>query len=222
MARSEWRIVMPEGKFDALRSDRRVQSLLSLARVTNALTLGRWALLAPLKWQSPRMRRERYAALLYTGALLHEGLRFAESLARHFKHLPQFSAGLAPIIADSSVQRLRKRYLKPLRNKIAFHFDAVVPLTSLPRLKNSGFVFACGRGNATADIYFELADDVVTDYLLGSSSTDEGFVRKFEEFAVGTSELYKRFMIASHRLIPAALKELGWRRAGRSRSAGAA
>ena len=213
---------MPDGAFDAVRTDRRIHSLLSLARVTNALTLGRWALLAPLKWQSPRLRRERYAALLYTGALLHEGLRFAESLARHFKHLPQFTSGFAPIIADLSVRKLRKAYLKPLRNKVAFHFDAVVQESSLPRLRNSEFVFARGRGIATADIYFELADDVVTDYLLGSPSTDREFMRRFEEFAVGTSELYKRFMIAAHRLIPAALKELGWKRAGRSRSVGAA
>ena len=168
------------------------------------------------------MRRERFAALLYTGALLHEGLRLAESLAGHFRRLPQFVTGFTPILADPTVQRLRKRYLKPLRNKVAFHFDAAVPEISLPRLKNSAYVFACGRGNATADIYFELADDVVTDFLLGSSATDEEYLRKFEEFAVGTSELYKRFMIASHRLIPAALKELGWKRARRRRSSGAA
>lgn len=206
----DWELVIDPASFDRLRTDRAFGILLNLARLTNALTIGRWALLAPLRWQSPRLRRERFAALLYTGALLHEGLRLAEALPAFYRHLPQYRAGFGEIQADSKVRHLRKRYLKRLRNKVAFHFDHDVPATVLPRLRNSEYHFATGRGGAIAAIYFDLADDVVTDFLLGKSSSDAEYVQKLDEFMTGTADLFKRFMIASHRLIPAALREQGW------------
>jgi len=48
MPRRDWQVVMPQKEFKTLIHDKRLAALLRLARLANALTVGRWALLAPL------------------------------------------------------------------------------------------------------------------------------------------------------------------------------
>jgi hypothetical protein len=126
--------------------------------------------------------------------------------------LKQFKEGFAAILKDANVLALRQKYLKALRNKVTFHFDADVPTVSLPRLKNSDFIFASGREVTPGGVYYELSDDVVVDFLLGPCKSDEEYLARFEELLVGTSELFKQFLQSAHRLIPVALAAMGWRR----------
>jgi hypothetical protein len=209
MPRSDWQIVMTQEKFKTLVHDRRLAAVVRLARLANALTVGRWALVAPLTWQSPRLRRERFSALFYTGAVLYEGLRVARDMGRDFRHLAQYQKVKA-LLGDKDVGKFTKRYLRRLRNKVAFHFDAKPIVGQLPNLGGDEQVFASGRGKRVDDIYFDLADDVVTEYLLGVGPSDAAYMHRLDEFMTGTSDLFRRFMLAIHPLIPAALVEMGW------------
>lgn len=203
---------MPAEAFDRIRSDPRLPPILGLCRVTNAMALGHSAIVAPLKYQSPRVRRDRTAALIYTGAMLAEGLVFAKALGRHFRYLPQYRDGFGKLLGDKQVHEFRTRYLKPLRDKVTFHFDVKVIANVIASMRFAEYVLASGRGKIAGQIYFDLADDVVTCLLVGPYETDAQFLGRLKEFMTGTANLYERFMRAAHHLVPAALAELGARR----------
>jgi hypothetical protein len=151
MPRRDWQVVMPQKEFKTLIHDKRLAALLRLARLANALTVGRWALLAPLTWQSPRLRRERFSAFLSTGAVLYEGLGVAGTMGRDFRRLPQYQK-VAELVREKEARHFSNKYLRRLRNKVAFHFDASPVVGQLPKLGGDEQVFASGRGKGVADM----------------------------------------------------------------------
>jgi hypothetical protein len=160
------------------------------------------------------MRRERTSAILFAGATLHEGLQVAQSLGKHFRDLPQYKSGFAAIQGDPDVQDLRRRFLKPLRDKGVFHVDGRAFGTALDRWQPEGMVvFASGRGQKAGAIYFDLADDLMIRYLLGEQQDGAAFSGALGDFMARTAGLNTRFLEASHRLLPVALIQLGVRRA---------
>lgn len=209
MPTRDWEVFIPSAQFERLKSDKRMHALIGLGRITNALSLGYASIMAPVDYSSPRSMRERSGAFLYTGAMLAEGLHFAQALGQYFRDLPQYQNGFAKILGDPEVKRLRSRYLKPLRDKATFHFDLDVVPEALGRMQFKDYVLARGRGKTACQIYFPLADDVVHAFLVGPHKDDAEYLKKLEEFMMGSSELYGRFMRAAHPLIPAALLTMG-------------
>jgi hypothetical protein len=212
MSNMDWQIILTAEQLRAISTDPRLPPLLGLCRVTNALSLGYTALMAPLEYQSPRSRRDRFSAFMYTGAMLAEGMVFARALGKHFRHLQQYRDGFATLLGDKSLQEFRRRFLKPLRDKLTFHFDLDVVPAALARMEFSEFVIATGRGRIAGQIYFDLADEIVTAHLVGPQNDEARFLEVLDEFMSGTSALYRRFMQASHSLIAPAWGELGARR----------
>lgn len=208
-----WEVVASADEFRALRSDPRIVPLLRIARVTNALSLGMLGMLHPIEDQSPAGHRRRWSALLYTGAVLHEGLQIAEGLAETLRSLPAYRYGFAAIQADREVQALRRDFLKRLRDQATFHVDAQVFRSVLDSdIERSEVVFASGRGQKAGAIYFDLADQLAMEYLIGQPYTSEPGWQSLEVLMTGISDLARRFNIAAHRLVPAALAQMGWRR----------
>lgn len=212
MAKKYWKAGLTAAEFNKIRSDRRLPPLLALGRVSNALSLSHHSFALPLKWQTPRARKVRISGLLYAGAVLFEGLRVAESLASHFRDLPQYRDGFAPILADREVQRLRSDYLKPLRDRFTFHFDQDVPASVLPKMDARDPVqFLSAKEENAGGTYFDLADVLAIRYLIGEVSDDAEMRERMETFMRGTTSLFKRFTIASQTLLPAAFYHLGVR-----------
>lgn len=205
-----WEFVMSRSEFECVRSDPRLPTILRLAHVTSALALRRRAIMAPLSWRSPRALRDRYTALLCTGAMLHEGLQVVHPLSKYFRHLPAYGA-LAGLPNDSTVVALRRRFLKKVRDQIAFHFDESVMSEGVKRISRSRYVFAAWRGKPSGETYFGLADELLTSSLLRDHPDRPSAMRGLDRFMSGTADLFARFMAAAHRLIRQALREMGWR-----------
>ena len=213
MSRKSWKAGLTPEEFAKVRLDPRLPPLLTLARVANALSLSHHSLSMPMTWQTPRIRKQRTSGLLYAGAVLFEGLKVAEALKAHFGHLPQYQNGFHPILADRDVQRLRSGFLKPLRDQFTFHFDPKVPAKVLrTNEETENVVFLSAKEENAGGTYFDIADAISIQYLIGDVSDDAEAHERLEEFMVGTSNLFNRFTIASQRLIPAAFFELGVRR----------
>lgn len=206
-----WEVVASADEFRELRLDPCIVPLLRIARVTNALSLGMLGMLRPIEDQSPAGHRVRWSALFYTGALLHEGLQIAEGLAETLRSLPAYRDGFAAIQADPEVQALRRDFLKRLRNQATFHVDAAVFRSVLGSdTDRSEVVFASGRGKQAGEIYFDLADHLAVEYLIGGPYTSERGWQSLEVLMTGISDLARRFNIAAHSLVPAALAQMGW------------
>ncbi len=191
-----------------VRTDERLIGIATLARATNALAMAYPLLMIPVKYQSPRARRDRMSAFLYAAAVLFEGLRVSRRLGKHFRDLPQFQTGFGQIHSDKAVQTLENRFLKKLRDKAAFHFDRDVLAKGFKELDFSEARFASGRGWRTGSTYFDIVDDAVLVFLTGAASDAEHF-ELLDEYMSSTAELANRFLIASHRLIPRVLRMLG-------------
>ncbi len=212
MSPRHWKAGLTPQEFVKVRGDPRLPPLMALARVANALSLSHQPLMLPVDRQTPRARKHRTSAIFYAGAILFEGLRGAETLKAHFGALPQYREAFVPILRDPAVQSLRSTFLKPLRDQITFHFDAKVPATVLPDLDATApVVFLFATEENASGTYFELADDLAIRYLMGNADTDVEAHARLETFLVGTTDLFKRFTIATQRLIPAALYDLGVR-----------
>jgi hypothetical protein len=191
-----------------VRTDERVIGIATLARATNALAMAYPVLMTPVRYQSPRARRDRTSAFLYAAAVLFEGLQVSRALTKHFKDLPQFQTGFASIHSDRAVQALEAQFLKKLRDKAAFHFDRDVLANGLRQLDFEEARFASGRGWRAVSTYFDIVDDAVLVFLTGASSDSEHF-ELLDECMSATADLANRFLSSSHRLIPRVLRLLG-------------
>ncbi|MEW5918938.1 MAG: hypothetical protein AB1762_21220, partial [Gemmatimonadota bacterium] len=201
-------IVVTSPTFAAIRTDERFICVLALSRLINALSVARGPIMTPMRWQTPRAQRERMSALLYAGAVLHEGLLLSRNLGRDFRHLPQYKRGFARIHRSKRYQKLQG-WLKTIRNQAAFHFDADLVRASLKDADQSEYRVVLLRSKRLGDVYHSLADDVVFWRLFGTTLSQDEAIRQFTELSSGIGDLFEDFMVSAGSLIPAALLELG-------------
>lgn len=194
-----------------VRADPAFVELIRLARVVNQLTLCYPPLLAPLDDQSPRARRERAAAIVFAAALLHEGLITAEGLARHYRELPQYKEEFAPLFGDSEVQAFRASTIGRVRNELVFHVERDAITQGLAAFPSGETLVAttAERDWSHGQVYFDIADDALFGALFGDADSADSYLDELGRMLDSTSALLSRFMRASHRLIPAALRSIG-------------
>lgn len=209
MARAmEQEIVFTKAAWNAVRGDERLWDLLRLGRVVHSLTLAQPGLTAPVKYQTPRARRSRAAGLVHAGAVVFEGLQVSRALAKHFRGLPQFKQGFGAIHSDPATQELESRFLKPLRDKAAFHFDRMPFTASLMELDLPEYRFASSAGWSANGTYFDIVDDALFLFLTGAKSNEQ-HLEELGLFMVGTATLVKKYLQAANRLMPPVLASLG-------------
>jgi hypothetical protein len=195
----------------SLRTNPAFVELIRLARVVNSLTLSYPPLLASLEDQSPRARRERFAAMLNAAALLHEGLHTAQSLGQHFRELRQYREEFAVLFSDPELRKFRAEVLDKIRDELVFHFDRGSLAAGLSRFPDGETQVAvtARREWSQGEIYFDIADDALLGYLFGDAPSEAEYLDRVANLLERTTDLFNRFMRAAHRLIPAALYEMG-------------
>jgi hypothetical protein len=210
----ETQIVVGSEGWAVLRSNDSFVELMRLARVANSLALAYGPLLYDVNDQNPKARRERFGGLLYSAAVLKEGLHTARSLGKWFRDLPQYKEGFAAMFADPVVQALESGTLNLVRNEIVFHFDRAPIEIGLSRLPETEVILCTypSSGPEVGHTYFDVADDAMLGYLFGDAPTNEEYLARLSDFMLGTSDLFNRFIKASHRLVAAALVTLGCRK----------
>jgi hypothetical protein len=177
--------------------------------MVNSLSVLYSPLLEPIENQSPRATRDRFAALLFAAALLQEALNLAQSLGKHFRHLTQYREEFAGLLGDKVVLELRSNLLKQTRNELIFHADREAYALGLSRITGDEIVLVSWGSPASGEIYFNISDDSLAAYLFGDANTDDEYLSRFGEYMEDISDVFIRFMRASHRLIPAALAQMG-------------
>jgi hypothetical protein len=196
-------------RWATLRADAAFIELMRLARVVNSLTLAYPPIFVTLTDQSPRARRERFAAMLYAAALLHEGLHTAQGLGQHFRDMPQYKDGFASILADPRIRILRSQVLDRIRDELVFHFDRTSLSKGLDAFPPGEVLIATSTDFRQGETYFDLADEALLGALFGDAPTVEEYVERLGQFLEDVTLLFNRFMRASHTLIPAALSRMG-------------
>jgi hypothetical protein len=209
--KNEWEIGCTSETFQNIRHSDQFKKVLALSRLLNSILATQTPVLGlEGSADTPETLRQRLYSFLYLGALLYEGLVFSESLRSTFHHAEVFESGLGRLLRDPEVSALRKTYLKPIRNKMIFHFDHDVIHEGLETLNDPSYVFVKGEGSSFKAVYFQLADQATLHYLLGKPKSETEFATEFQKLIESVTKLSKAFTDASQELITDVVERLGF------------
>jgi hypothetical protein len=202
-------IIAPADRWSTLRTEPAFLELVRLARIVNSLALAYLPVQISLDDQSPAARRDRFSAMVYTGALLHEGLHVAQGLGKFFRDLGQYRAGFAQLFGDENVKTFRTNILDRLRDKSVFHVDRDALAVGLARCADGDRLLVSFSSDRQGHVHFDIADDALLLYLFGDGRAEADCFDDIEGFFSDIAVLHGRFMEAAHSLLPAALYQLG-------------
>ncbi len=111
---------------------------------------------------------------------------------------------------DPLVTDLQSTSLKPLRHKLAFHFDPQEVGRQLSQITRLEPVFASGTGKENLGVNYDLADLCAMGVLLGSDLNAEDATNKLISVLDRTSKLAVHFTNQSETFIVAKLEKSGW------------
>jgi hypothetical protein len=207
---NETQIVALPRVWQQMRADPKFVELMRLARVANSLALAYPPILLPHSEQTPSARRARFTGLVYSTALLKEGLHTSRSLGKWFRERTQYREGIGAILSDPAVQTFESELADKVRDELVFHFDRGAMATGLDRLPDGETIIASfpESGPTFGETYFELADLAVFTYLFGDAA-NEDYIQRIEAFMVANNDLFVRFLAGSHRLITIGLLDYG-------------
>jgi hypothetical protein len=207
-----WDIECTPETFESLKSDERFLSLLALARFTNAIRFCQQPAISASKSDSPAASRQIINSFLFASAVLYEGFLLVERLGKHFHDLDSFKKGFGALLRDKKVKELRKSFLYQMRNRFVFHFDDVVAKDALKNFKLPNYKFASCLGNTSGEMYFNLADEAVMNYILQSESKefDDDPENRLPKLTQDITELMVNFALSADRLMVEALPGMGW------------
>ncbi|HEV7397601.1 MAG TPA: hypothetical protein VGN86_13915 [Pyrinomonadaceae bacterium] len=167
------KIYTSKENFDRLRFDQKFARLLNLARTVNAVYFCFKSLLDHSGDETPAGQRQHINAFLFATGVLHEGFTVAERLEKHFGDRDSYRNGFGKLLADPNTQELRKAILKRMRDKFVFHYDKDVAEQTLKKIDLKEYVFATGTGGKRKGTYYNLADEIVINYMLNDVPLDE-------------------------------------------------
>ena len=203
MENSAYQISCSKDKFNILREDERFLGLLTLARFINALRYFQKSAIGAKGTNDLVAARSVLNSFWYGSSVLYEGFLLVEKLRKVFKDVESFKSGFGTFLRDHQVQSFRKTVLKRMRNKFGFHFDAGVVKESLKNFELAEYKFASGVGNASGEMCFVLADEIVLNYLLSPAmgESDESLKQRYRKILEDTIEIMGKFTDSAERLM---------------------
>lgn len=197
--------------FERFREDPEIAALLNLARVVNMLNFCHHALLELPKGDSPASSRAMTNGLFLSAGLLYEGLHVAQTMGKYFRGRESYRQGFAKLMGDERMKRFRSSALERLRNEAAFHFNDAIAPTMLKKLNLPEYKFATGVGPQSGNIYYNLADEVIHNHLIGDKASAEEEEAEYRLLLGELAYVITPFVAAAHSLIEEVLLEKGWR-----------
>jgi hypothetical protein len=204
-----WEVVFTKEQIENLRSDPRFAGVLTLARAVNAIMFCNQALLEGADKNEPSDLRQRMNALLLSAGILFESLDVAEKTAKELGNHPSYKKGLKKLLENSKTLRLRSKALLRLRNQIAFHFDPKVASKTLKELDLPAYQFATGVGSSRGTMYFQLADEVAINYLIGIIDPTGDELKTLGDLLTEIGELMTGYINAAETFIAHVIIDMG-------------
>lgn len=162
---------MEREDFERFREDPEIAALLNPARVVNMLNFCHHALIEFPKGDSPASSRAMTNGLFLSAGLLYEGLHVAQTMGQYFRGRNSYREGFAKLMGDERMKSFRSSGLKRLRNEAAFHFNDAIAPAMLKKLNLPEYKFLTGEGPQSGNIYYNLANEVMHNHLIGDRAT---------------------------------------------------
>lgn len=205
-----WEIVSTKENFQKVKSSQSFWTILTLARIANALSFCNVSALEAGGGDSPSAKRARSNAFFFASSVLYEGLKVAKTLGEHFGDLKAFRDGFGTLMSERTTKVIQKEILGPMRNRFVFHFEKEEIRKALQEVSLPSYVFASGYGETRRQVYYSLADAAVFLYLYSAQERKEDFDSFTEKTIVAITDLMFKFCDASEQLISEVLNQMGW------------
>jgi hypothetical protein len=214
-----WEVYISKEEFEMLRSDASFLALLPLARVVNALRFCFQTLLEHSSDDKPSGLRQHINSFLFACGVLYEGLKIANTLGKQFGSRKSFRDGFGKLLKSKETKKLNETVLNPMRNKLVFHFDEDVAPSVLKNLDLERYAFATADGSKSGEIYYDLADEVAINFIIGEPGSRAEEDRVFREILKGVSIVMTEYVNSADSLIVDVLKDLNWKQRERKKNA---
>ncbi|HVF56973.1 MAG TPA: hypothetical protein VM934_12540 [Pyrinomonadaceae bacterium] len=206
-----WEAYLSKEDFDRIRSDARFGAILRLARVVNSLQFCFNSLVVVSDADTPANQRQRLNSFLFASGVLYEGLKVVRNLTKHFGQRQSFRNGLEKLLDEPVTKKLQGNILKDMRNKSVFHYDEDVAPKTLKILNLESYLFATGVGTHRGGVYYNLADEVVFNFIIGDESkSKEEEEQALREAMKDITDLLTKFVDSADQLIGEVVAEMGW------------
>jgi hypothetical protein len=127
----------------------------------------------------------------------------------HTRDRDSYRKGFAKLLEDPKTKELRGTILRRIRNKLVFHYDEDVAWKALKTLDLESYIFASAVGDKRSGTYYNLADEIVINYLLGDGDTSEED-EVFGATAKDIAEALSRFAQCADELMAGIFSDDAW------------
>jgi len=206
---SFWKIELSKEKFEKLKHEESFLALLTLARVVNSLRFCQLSLIDASNDNTPSGLLKRISSFLFSGSILFEGFKIAETLGKYYKSFDTYTEGIAQIIKDKNKNRRFNEFLGKIRNFVTYHYDYKVIEGKLSDVGLDHIIFVEGKGSLSGEVYYRLADDVFL-HILGILKDDTKLQEDdIEALIAETIDFMNRYTSAADKLISEACEKWG-------------
>jgi len=205
---SDWYIDADEETLTKSKADPRFPDIIALSRAVNAVYFFHSVIVLPRdEDDSPDAMRGRLNSYLFTCATLHEALLLVEKMNKNFRRDPIYQKGLHSLLKDRTAENIKRAHGRA-RNNVIFHFfpESFAEMINGSKSKSCRFIKA--RGETKNQCYFDYADALAMEVLVGFPADGEEFYAALTKAMQATKDLAFRFGESAEELISYCLK--GW------------
>jgi|CXWL01.1.fsa_nt_gi hypothetical protein len=170
--RSQWRLKLDVAKLVYLKSDPDFLTMIKIGRVVNAVSYALTEVINYTDDNSVVGKRQYRRSCLVLSGYLHQAITLVLSIKGRYLTHPGFEP-LRVLVLDFEHKKTRD-YVRKIRNFTAFHLDEgsenELTMKTLSRLKLKNYTLMSGDDKAEVPFYFDLADDIDTEFLINEFS----------------------------------------------------
>lgn len=197
-------------EFEQVRSDARFLLLLRLTRIVNQLNFCFDVYLSASNYNTPAGERQYFNGFLFSCGVLYEGLKLIPILNKEFSSYKYYQDGFAKLWKDKDTHYLKEKVLNKMRNGIVFHIDSKPIEETTQVLKLDSYQFAAGSLNMRGETYFNLADVIALNYIIGNPGNKEEEEKIIRNILTKLSKVITNYSESSDKLVGEFVKEMKW------------
>jgi hypothetical protein len=204
-----WQVYFPLSVSRELSAEPSFHALLAFARAMNVVRFALEDLARDFDATVPANRRRLAGTLFLVGGLLNEIRISSNRLGQWYRDVPEY-AELSAVWKSDPLSAPPLKGLIKIRNAALAHFD-VEPFATLlsHEIVHQEFRWAEGRGPAMGELYYELADDLVLNILVGPVNSPDEFRVRAEDMLQAFKAILLNLHKAGAHLISAVTRRLG-------------
>ena len=134
----------------------------------------------------------------------------AQPMGEYFRGRDSYQRGFAKLMGDERIKRFRSSGLRRLRNEAAFHFNDAIAPAMLKKLNLPEYKFLTGEGPQSGNIYYNLADEVIHNHLIGDKASAEEEEAEYRRLLGELAYVITPFVESARSLIEEVLREKDW------------